>query len=48
MMHFARASKFFASCSVHQSVWLPFASNLRPELSKPCVISCPMTAPMPP
>lgn len=32
----------------HQSFRLPIPSNCAPWSSKPCVISCPITAPMPP
>ena len=37
-----------ALAGVHQSVRLPAASYCRPRSSKPCVISWPITTPMPP
>ena len=36
------------SASVHHSLRLPFSSYSDPWSSKPCPISWPMTAPMPP
>mmetsp|Transcript_5100 Transcript_5100/g.20514 ORF Transcript_5100/g.20514 Transcript_5100/m.20514 type:complete len:233 (+) Transcript_5100:113-811(+) len=45
---FARFTKSAASLVDHQSFMFPSLSNLRPWSSKPCVISWPMTAPMPP
>src|SRR5690606_21248145 len=42
------ASKFLRSASVHQFFRFPSPSNLEPPSSKPCEISCPITAPIPP
>src|ERR1035437_8475888 len=39
---------FAASSFAHQSLRLPSLSNWRPWSSKPCVISCPITAPIAP
>ncbi len=44
----AWTSNCLASSGVHQSVRTPSPSLLRPWSSNPCVISCPITAPIPP
>mmetsp|Transcript_4441 Transcript_4441/g.16446 ORF Transcript_4441/g.16446 Transcript_4441/m.16446 type:complete len:211 (-) Transcript_4441:1443-2075(-) len=44
----ARVTKFSLSSLAHQSFMFPSASNFLPWSSKPCVISCPITAPIPP
>ena len=45
---FARRSNSARSSGSHQSVRLPSPSYLLPWSSKPCPISCPITAPIPP
>ncbi|KDO20542.1 hypothetical protein SPRG_21264 [Saprolegnia parasitica CBS 223.65] len=47
-MHLAFSLNLIAVSSVHHGLRLPSPSKLRPELSKPCVISWPMTMPMAP
>ena len=46
-MHVLRSTNFSIVPELHQGIRLPSLSNCRPLSSKPCVISWPITAPIP-